>query len=54
MKFGPIHPDPNTYNFGPADAIVAFAQAHGMAVRGHTLVWHNQVAGLGEQRHVHA
>lgn len=42
MKFGPIHPAPDTYNFAPADAIVAFAQAHGMAVRGHTLVWHNQ------------
>lgn len=42
MKFGPIHPGPATYNFGPADAIVAFAQAHQMAVRGHTLVWHNQ------------
>jgi endo-1,4-beta-xylanase len=44
MKFGPIHPGPKAYNFEPADAIVAFAQAHNMAVRGHTLVWHNQVA----------
>jgi endo-1,4-beta-xylanase len=43
MKFGPIHPGPVTYNFGPADAIVAFAQAHGMAVRGHNLVWYNQL-----------
>jgi len=42
MKFGPIHPGPSTYNFGAPDAVVAFAQAHGMAVRGHTLVWHNQ------------
>ena len=45
MKFGLIHPGPTTYNFGPADSIVDFAQAHGMVVRGHTLVWHNQVAG---------
>ena len=45
LKFGPIHPGPTTYNFGPADAIMEFAQANGMAVRGHTLVWHNQVAG---------
>jgi endo-1,4-beta-xylanase len=44
MKFGPIHPGPKSYNFDPADAIVEFAQAHKMAVRGHTLVWHNQVA----------
>ena len=42
MKFGLIHPGPTTYSFGPADSIVAFAQAHAMAVRGHTLVWHNQ------------
>ncbi len=47
MKFGVIHPRPNSdpqpYNFRGADALVAFAQAHNMAVRGHTLVWHNQV-----------
>ena len=43
MKFGPIHPEPATYNFAPADSIVAFAQAHQMVVRGHTLVWHNQL-----------
>ncbi|MFL6550188.1 MAG: endo-1,4-beta-xylanase [Povalibacter sp.] len=28
------------YNFTPADQIVAFAQANGIAVRAHTLVWH--------------
>ncbi len=43
MKFGPIHPGPTTYNFAPADQIVAFAQANQMAVRGHTLVWYNQL-----------
>ena len=42
MKFGPIHPGPTTYNFGPPDALVAFARSHNMAVCGHTLVWHNQ------------
>ena len=41
-KFGPIHPQPSTYNFTPVDALVAFARAHKMAARGHTLVWHNQ------------
>jgi endo-1,4-beta-xylanase len=43
MKFGPIHPGPSTYNFGPPDALVAFARQHNMSVRGHTLVWHNQL-----------
>src|SRR5882672_6283891 len=34
MKMGPIHPQENQYNWGPADAIVNFAQAHGLRVRG--------------------
>ncbi len=48
MKFGPIHPRPNTdaapYDFNPADQLVAFAQQNGMRVRGHTFVWHRQIA----------
>jgi endo-1,4-beta-xylanase len=41
-KFGPIHPSPNGYNWGPMEALVAFGGSHQMAVRGHTLVWHRQ------------
>ncbi len=47
MKFVRIHPrpdtDPNPYDFTGGDALVAFARSHNMAVRGHTLVWHNQL-----------
>ncbi|HEY3971929.1 MAG TPA: endo-1,4-beta-xylanase [Candidatus Sulfotelmatobacter sp.] len=47
MKFGVIHPrpdnDPNPYDFKGGDALVAFSQSHNMVVRGHTLVWHNQI-----------
>ncbi|RQH04388.1 endo-1,4-beta-xylanase [Paraburkholderia dinghuensis] len=40
MKAGTIGVAEGQYNFEPADKIIAFAQAHGIAVRGHTLVWH--------------
>ncbi len=42
MKMGPIHPEENRYNWKDADSIVAFAQAHGLKVRGHNLCWHEQ------------
>ena len=42
MKWDSIHPARTTYNFPPADQHVAFAQANGMKVHGHTLVWHQQ------------
>jgi endo-1,4-beta-xylanase len=47
MKFASVHPrpdsDPEPYDFAAADQVVSFAQAHNMAVRGHTLVWHRQI-----------
>ncbi|MBW5447696.1 1,4-beta-xylanase [Cohnella sp. CFH 77786] len=42
MKFERIHPLEDRYDFTAADALMAFAEEGGMAVRGHTLVWHNQ------------
>jgi len=44
MKMGPIHPAENVYNWKNADAIVDFAVAHHIRIRGHNLLWHNQEA----------
>ena len=43
MKFDAIEPNRNGFNFGYADALVDFAERHGMKVRGHTLCWHKQL-----------
>ena len=45
MKMAPIHPEENRYLWNDADSIVAFAQQHGLKVRGHNLCWHNQTPG---------
>src|SRR6476661_8179508 len=45
LKWDTIHPAQNTYNFGPADALVSFARAHDMKVRGVPLLWHEQNPG---------
>ncbi|HTQ27023.1 MAG TPA: endo-1,4-beta-xylanase [Puia sp.] len=45
MKMGPIHPKEHEYNWKDADSIVAFAERHGMRVRGHNLCWHEQTPG---------
>jgi endo-1,4-beta-xylanase len=44
MKWETIQPQPDTFAFQAGDALVAFAGEHGMRVRGHTLVWHSQLA----------
>ncbi|MCS7138794.1 MAG: endo-1,4-beta-xylanase [Crenarchaeota archaeon] len=43
MKFVLIHPFPSIYTFSRADRIVEFAEKHGLKVRGHCLVWHQQL-----------
>ncbi|WP_033342507.1 endo-1,4-beta-xylanase [Catenuloplanes japonicus] len=42
LKWDATEPAEGTFRFADADAMVTFAKAHGQAVRGHTLVWHNQ------------
>lgn len=43
LKFGPLRPAPDRYDFQEPDVIVEFARANGMRVRGHTLVWKRQL-----------
>ena len=42
MKWSFIHPEKERYDFSGGDALVDFAEAHDMKVRGHALVWHIQ------------
>lgn len=42
MKWEHIHPQPNDYNFAPADRFVDFCRKNNMFIVGHTLVWHWQ------------
>ncbi|MQM26476.1 endo-1,4-beta-xylanase [Glycomyces albidus] len=42
MKPDAIQPTEGVFDFTRADQIVAFAEANGMRVYGHTLLWHNQ------------
>ena len=44
MKVGVLHPAENTWNWKNADDIVAFAERHKIAIRGHNLLWHSQDA----------
>jgi endo-1,4-beta-xylanase len=43
MKWDATEPSNGSFNFGPGDGVVSFARAHGMRVRGHNLVWQNQL-----------
>lgn len=42
LKWGPVHPTPDEYNFEAADNYVALGEEHDMFIIGHTLVWHQQ------------
>ncbi|MGD9212220.1 MAG: endo-1,4-beta-xylanase [Desulfobacteraceae bacterium] len=43
MKWSEVEPVQGEYNWAPADELVAFAQENKQLVRGHVLVWHNQL-----------
>ena len=35
-----VEPSPGKFDYSGADALLGFANAHGMKMRGHTLVWY--------------
>lgn len=41
MKMNIMYPSAGNYDFSAADAIVGFAQANGLDVHGHALIWHS-------------
>ncbi len=43
MKWETVEPRRGVFNYAPGDQIVRFAQKHDQLVRGHTLLWHNQL-----------
>ena len=40
MKMSYLHPQENTFTYSQADDFVSFANANGIKVHGHTLIWH--------------
>lgn len=44
MKCANIHPEEDRYNFEQADQFVKFGQENNMAIIGHCLIWHSQLA----------
>lgn len=54
MKWQVVEPQRGVFDWTGADNLVNYAEAHGELVRGHTLVWHNQLpdwltSGVAEQ-----
>lgn len=45
MKWDQLQPRPDGFEFAAADALLRFARQHRLGLRGHTLVWHQQLPG---------
>jgi endo-1,4-beta-xylanase len=45
MKWDTVEPSQNSFNYGPGDQVASYAQSHNQKIRGHNLVWHNQLPG---------
>lgn len=50
MKWSLVQPERGGFDFSGPDALVDFADEHGMSMRGHTLTWHNQLPGWLTER----
>ncbi|MEU7842925.1 endo-1,4-beta-xylanase [Micromonospora sp. NPDC049114] len=48
MKWDATEPQQGRFSYSGGDQIVAHAQAHGMIVRGHTLLWYQQQPGWAQ------
>ncbi len=45
MKWSNNEPSQGSFDFGAGDQIAEFAESNGMQIKGHALVWHNQLPG---------
>jgi endo-1,4-beta-xylanase len=43
LKWVPLRPAPDKFDFTRSDALVDFARQHNIKLRGHTLVWHEAI-----------
>jgi endo-1,4-beta-xylanase len=49
MKWESLNPSKGTYSWGQADYLVNWATERNKTIRGHTFVWHSQLAGWVKQ-----